>query len=254
MSDIINQFYDSIEDAEQTTLKEEVSFFVYFLTVKLGLKSVTTKDVNKCFSACHLKQPARTASYLSEGCRSKPPKFLKVEGGYKMERYHREEIATRIGAQKVTQQTNSTLRSLENRLKNDPAESFLKETLDCFEVRAYRATVIMTWILVVDRLYSYIWTDKKRLENFNKTLAGNTDKRVKIKKITKRDDFCEIPEGTFINFCKKSRIISSDIHRILETSIRRRNSAAHPSGIKIKELPASAFVEDLVENVILKYT
>lgn len=254
MIDTVNRFYSSIQNIKDVNQKDLVSFFAYFLIEEIGQDSFRPKDINKCFSDCCLDTPTRTAAYLSEGYKSKPKKFLRVDGGaYKLEHHHRKKIAVRLGAQKAVRQVSKTLRDLEEKIKGNSAKGFLRETLDCFEAGANRATVVMIWILAIDHLYSYILMHKKRLADFNKSLAEDSGRRGKIKKIINRDDFCEIPEGKFINLCKQARIISTSVHRILETAIKERNSSAHPSGIEIAESKVISTVEDLVKNVILKY-
>ena len=93
----------------------------------------------------------------------------------------------------------------------------------------------------------------KHLASFNKVLSVNKDKRVKITKITKRDDFEEIPEGKFIEFLRSSRVISNDVRKILDAKLGVRNTFAHPSAVSLSEVKATDFIIDLVENVILKY-
>uniref|UniRef100_UPI001D01DFE3 hypothetical protein n=1 Tax=Halomonas citrativorans TaxID=2742612 RepID=UPI001D01DFE3 len=75
----------------------------------------------------------------------------------------------------------------------------------------------------------------------------------KISKLTSVDDFTEIPEGKFIEFCRSAKIITNDVRKILDEKLGTRNSSAHPSGISISELKATEFIQDLVENVVLKY-
>jgi len=60
-------------------------------------------------------------------------------------------------------------------------------------------------------------------------------------------------EAKFIEICRAANIISNDVRKILDTSLGVRNSCAHPSGIKVTDTKVIAFVEDLIENVILKY-
>ena len=212
MSDAINQFYDSIESVKNITQKDLVCFFVYFLTVECGQNSVKPKDISQCFSDCHLEPSKRIAAYLSEGYKSKPRKFIKSkDGGYKLERHQREEIAVHFDTQENVRQVSKDLKDLEEEINYGPAKNFLKETLDCFKVGANRATIVMIWIFVIEHLYSYILVDKGRLAEFNKALTEDLGARTKMKKVTKRDDFCEIPEGKFINFCKKARIINTRV-------------------------------------------
>ena len=63
----------------------------------------------------------------------------------------------------------------------------------------------------------------------------------------------EMKESKFIEICRAAKIISNDVRKILDTSLGVRNSCAHPSGITVSNVKVIAFVEDLVENVVLKY-
>jgi hypothetical protein len=143
------------------------------------------------------------------------------------------------------------LRALLSHVNNSAENEFLKEAIDCFEVEAYRASIIMVWNLTMDHIFEYIL--KHKLSNFNSVLSKNTDKRIKIIQIVSKDDFNEIPEGKFIEFCRAGNIISNDIRKILETKLGTRNTYAHPSNVKMIESKAIEFIEDLVNNVVLKF-
>jgi len=54
---------------------------------------------------------------------------------------------------------------------------------------------------------------------------------------------------------RSADVISNDVRKILDEKLGTRNSSAHPSAIAIaiKRSKVIAFVEDLVENVVLKY-
>lgn len=252
MTDAVNRFYSSIEKASGQSQVSLIQLFVYFLTVELGQDTATAKEVDQCFTDCDLTPPKATAARLSEGLKKKPQKFVKSGAGYKLQRHMREALSKKLGAETTTSQTSATLRSLEHKMPTGSAKEFLAETLDCFEVGANRATIVMAWILVVNHLFDYIL--KHKLAEFNAALAKNTDKRVKVSAITQRDDFSDIPEGKFIEFCRSANIISNDVRKILVQKLDTRNSCAHPSGVKIKRTKVIDFVEDLVENVVLKYT
>ncbi len=104
----------------------------------------------------------------------------------------------------------------------------------------------------MDHLYEVVLT--KHLQAFNATLAKVVDKRVKVSAIVTRDDFGDIPEGKFIELLRASGIISNDVRKILDQKLGTRNSCAHPSGISINRSKVIDFVEDVIENVILKYS
>jgi len=249
VSEGASRFYSSIEGANSLDPKELVGLFVYYLTVDAGQPSATTKAIDGCFSACELTPPARTAAYLSEGVGEK--KFIKASPGYKLQRHYREELSKRLGAERVVAQTSVELRKLEGRLSAGSAKDFLKETIDCFEAGANRATIVMCWILALDHLIEY--TMKHHLPAFNVALAANPDKRIKVTTITKRDDFGDIPDGKLIEFLRSARIIDNDVRKILDQKLGTRNTYAHPSSTAITRTKVIDFVEDLMNNVVLKY-
>jgi hypothetical protein len=251
VSDAVNRFYNSIENAGSQSQSALVELFVYFLTVELGQDAAAPKQVANCFAACDLVVPGNVAARLSEGLKGRPPKYIKANGGYKLQRHMREALSRKLGAEKVTAQTSATLRGLEHKLPAGADKDFLKEAVDCFEAGANRATIVMIWILAMDHLFAYILAHK--LTEFNAALSLNTDKSVKVKAVTHRDDFTEMKESKFIELCRTAKIISNDVRKILNQKLETRNSSAHPSGVTIGKTKVIDFVEDLVENVVLKY-
>jgi len=176
MTDAVNRFYNTMEDAASQSQSALVEFFVYFLTVELGQNAATPKQVRECFAACDLMVPKGVAARLSEGLKTKPAKFIKANDGYKLQRHLREALSEKLGAERVVAQTSATLRGLERKVPEGVRKEFLNETVDCFEAGANRATITMAWILVADHLFAYIL--KHKLGEFNASLAK--DKGVKL--------------------------------------------------------------------------
>lgn len=249
MIDSVNRFYNSIENGASLSQSALMELFVYFLTVELGQEAAMPKHVAECFAACDLVVPGNVSARLSEGLKSKPPKFIKTKAGYKLQRHMREELSKKLGAETVTAQTSATLRSLEHKLPAGADKEFLKEAIDCFEIGANRATIVMTWILAMDHLFAYILAHKR--DDFNAALSN--DKGVKINVVSQRDDFTEIKETKFIELCRAAGIVSNDVRKILDQKLGTRNSCAHPSGVTVNKSKVIDFVEDLVDNVILKF-
>ena len=65
--------------------------------------------------------------------------------------------------------------------------------------------------------------------------------------------FSDIKESVFIEVCRSSNVITNDVRKILDEKLGIRNTAAHPSTVKIHESKVVNFVEDLVDNIIIKY-
>ena len=81
MTTAVNRFYSSIENASGQSQSALAELFVYFLTVESGQDSATPKQVAECFAACDLVVPGNVGARLSEGLKSKPPKYIKANGG-----------------------------------------------------------------------------------------------------------------------------------------------------------------------------
>ena len=251
MTDAVNRFFDSLDPQAGASQSALIGLFVYFLTIELGQECATPRQVSECFVACDLATPKNIAARFYEGTRTKPPKFIGANGRYRLERQFREELSRKLGTRRVLAKTSSSLRALEQTMPSGGAKGFLQETIDCLDAGAKRATVVMAWILAMDHLCSHIMSHN--FVAFNGVLATNTDRRVKVKVITQRDDLADIKESKLIELCRSARIISTDVRKILDQKLAIRNSYAHPSGIEITDTKVIDFVEDLVTNVVLKY-
>ena len=254
MLDKLEGFLLQIPDIENQASSNLIDYFVYFLTVLEKKENVQPSDIEACFDLARLKKYSNTSSYLSRNStakKGKQPKFIKSKYGYILERNTQLQIQKILHTGPSRVETSHLLRSLLPNLASKKEQAFLQEAIDCYEISAKRAAIVLVWILSLHHLYTYIFQNE--LSAFNSILSKNTDKRIKISKITKLDDFSEIPEGKFIELCKSAKIISNDVRKILDTKLGIRNTSSHPSGVTLSEVKATDFIIDLVENVILKY-
>src|SRR5437763_282037 len=107
----------------------------------MGKPVATASQVRQCFVDCDLASPSRIAQYLSEGLSGTQPRFVKAEGGYRLERSQKEKIATALGAKQRAVQTSAELRALEGLLSDQASKEYLSEAIDCFEAGANRGAV-----------------------------------------------------------------------------------------------------------------
>ena len=246
----LENFVSQFDDFSSWKNQQQVDYFAYFLTSILQPDNFTAKQIQNCFDLLSLKQYNRTPQYLSESASKKNGGYIKQKtGGYRLERSAYETIKQKINNEPKKVQVSQDLISLLSKI-NDPQEKmFLQEALNCYQVKAYRATIILTWILSIDHLQRYIFS--KELTKFNHALTKNQDKRVK--KISKIDDFSDLSESKFIALARSANAISNDVRKILDEKLGIRNSAAHPSKITFTEHKTTEFVLDMINNVLLKY-
>lgn len=251
MSAEASRFYNSILDAFPMSDATLCGYFGYYLTEQLGEPCFTATMIAKCYAACDLKAPARISPWLSEGLIGKPPRYVKVDRGYRLHRSFKSEISSTLGQPRIETNTSIELRSLERKFADGPKKAFLKETIDCFEVGANRATIVMCWQLVMDHLNDLVL--QKHLTAFNEKLALVTDRSVKVSEVKSRDDFSDIPEKKYIELLRSAGIINNDVRKMLDEKLGIRNTAAHASAVVFRAAKATSFVEDMIENVILKF-
>lgn len=254
MKDDLDEFVQQIPSITEQKPATLIEYFVYFITVILKEEVATPAGIERCFELSRIQKYSNIAAYLSRNskrAKGSQPKFLKTKSGYQLERSTELDIQKTLHIGPARQETSHLLRGLLSKISSQHKRAFLQEAIDCYEIGARRASVVMVWILTVNHLYDYIFKNERA--SFDSALSKNNDKRIKITKISKIDDFSEIPEGKFIELTRSAGIISNDVRKILDVKLGIRNSYAHPSNVTISDVKATDFIIDLVENVILKY-
>lgn len=254
MKERVDSFIIQIPSLNEQSASSLIDYFSYFLIVIEEQELATPSAIDYCFELASMQKYSNTASYLprnSKRTKGKNAKFIKIKGGYHLERNFELDLqkTLHVGPQRL--ETSHLLRSLLLKVQEPHKRTFLQESIDCYEIGARRAAIALCWSLTVHHLYDFVISQK--INEFNSALSKNTDKRIKVTSISNIDDFTEIPEGKFIEMLRSSRIITNDVRKILDAKLGIRNTAAHPSLVMISEVKATDFIIDLVNNVILKY-
>lgn len=245
----VDRFFNAIPNAAEQPDREITSFFVYYLSAEQGLPDVTTELVGKCFTDCDLSVPKRLRSYLSEGVTQRPQRYTRTSAGYRLQRHFSDALSSKLGDRRVIVQTSVELRALESGFAEGPIKTYLGEAIDCFEAGANRGAVIMTWVLTMEHFLNFVFA--KKLTEFNAALKAQPDK--KVKEVTTIEDFQDLREKKIIELCRTADIITNDVRKVLDDCLGVRNSAAHPSDVKIGRSKAISVIDDLVSNVIKKF-
>jgi hypothetical protein len=248
----INEFVDQLEDFSSWDGRKQVDYLAFFLIALVGQPSFSAREIAESFEVLSLKPYSRVAPYLSENAhRGRGGKYVKVGREYSLERSLLNEIRTRVEHEPKRLHVSKQLSDLLGRVGDAQEQTFLEEAKNCYRVGAFRAAIIMVWIVVVHHLQKFVLNDAKALAAFNDALSKNPDKRVRI--VVKGDDFSELQESRFIELMRSAGLISNDVRKILDEKLGTRNSAAHPSGLVFDGHKATEFSSDLVQNVLLKF-
>jgi len=220
---------------------------ISFLYVKItGETNFQPKDIKSVFEEAQLSTPSNIHQCFSN---LKRLKILLPRGkGYCFEISKYNQLEASLGGPHFKVQTISDLRKLLPQIASPEGKNYLQEAIDCFECGAYRATILMTWLLVVDHLQEHIMN--KRLNDFNTALQ---EQKLKTKQVTNKSDFTDFKEEKFIEVCRSAGVITNNERKILDEKLGIRNSASHPNRISFGEAKTVAFVEDLIQNIYVHF-
>lgn len=240
---------DSVDGFDDLTQREQVRLVSFFYVTVSKASVFQTSDIKKCFEDNNLSIPANVSHDLLQLTKSKPPILVKKGKLFAFHRSEQQNLEKEFFGAKHKVKISKSLRDLSLKIKSKEQRTFLDEAIKCFEVQAYRASILMTWLLTMDVIYEYVLN--KKLVEFNSAVQVHG----KYKKITfsKKDDFSEVKESDFIGILRTGKIISNDIRKILLEKLDFRNTCAHPNSITIKETKAIAVIDDLIENVVFKF-
>jgi hypothetical protein len=207
-----------------------------------------TADINWCYNTLNY-QPSNTSQFLKtmEG-----KEFLKDGRGYFCEGNFRDQCDRKFGVHEITLNIRQQIKEVMTLVPGIEEQDFMKEAEVCLRHDAGRATIIMVWCVGFYHLCQYII--KHRLVDFNsgfQTLHPNLWKDSKVKTMVKYEDFLTLKESVVIDICKRQMIVNANVAKILSEKLDKRNSAAHPSTVRIGQLQAENFVDELIKNVIL---
>jgi hypothetical protein len=223
--------------------------FLLFWAVEIhGLEAVDKALLTQFFSALDLPAPTNPSDVLA---RLKSEKeLIKTSDGYRPSAHLKESLQKELENKPPLLKAEPQIEALLKKVIRSDAKNFLEEAHLCLRANAARAAIVMTWIVVMDHLYEYVLAHK--LSDFNVELAK---KNWKITSITAKDDFAEIrKEKDFIEICRAANVFNNDVRKILDEKLGIRNTAGHPSTVTVHGTKAANFIEDLVENVVLKFT
>jgi hypothetical protein len=229
----------------QRSQRELSAFLVYWAVEILGLEGVDATLLKTLFTALDLAEPAGPRAVLAQLESRKL--VVKSPSGYKPSAKLKDMVKPEINDVPPLLKAAPHIEALLGQVSRADAKSFLDEAYLCLRANAPRAAIVMTWVVVVDHLYEFVLAHK--LPDFNTELSK---KNWKLKKVSTKDEFSEIKEKDFIEVCRAASVFSNDVRKILDEKLGIRNTAGHPSTVTIHGGKAANFIEDLVDNVILK--
>ncbi len=249
-SPTLSEFLLSLPSVGDLSPRSQILLVGYNL-LRNGQTRFSAAELSKAFVAGGLPRPRRLGQRLAQLSVRKGAPLLRVAAGkFALSIFGQKEIQDYLGNKSDQPVEQTALAKLVGKLTGDAEQQFLAEAVACVQVKARRAVVVMVWLLTVDHLQRFVIA--KHLADFNIAWSKRVD--CKGRTITIQDDFLEIrDESAFIEILRAAGIITNDVRKILDEKLGFRNTCAHPNDIVIPESKVYAAIEDLVNNVLLKY-
>lgn len=196
---------------------DKIRFFAWFVQAHLGQQIFTSSDIGRCYDQLALAKPSNISAFLAQMSNGNSRQLLRSRGGYRLERTALEKLDSKFGARPITIQVTRLLEELPNKVPDVAERDFVREALVCYRSRAFRAAVVMSWILAFDHLLSFVLIH--HLAAFNLQWPKSFPRqhqKARIQEIRSRDDFAELKESEVLTVCKSAAIITADLCKVLE--------------------------------------
>ena len=251
MKSAIEGFMSGIAGLTALSPREQNEWISYYLTEIAGESFVTSTKIDTARHDLAL-EPYRSAADLSERSKKqkgKVPAFCKLTKGYKLHRATIEKLGAQLnsGRSHSAQRTSSILHATLARLSGHPREPYLAEAVGCFDAKFYRAATVLAWTTAYDTFRH--WLFDHHISKFN-SVSSAWKKPTTIIEI---EDFEPLTERVVIDTAKSAGIIKKEAHKTLVSLLDKRNSVAHPTGKLVTPTSTDAYLEEIIEEVLLKY-
>lgn len=248
----LSEFIGQVPNFDSLRPVEKIVLFGWYLHKYKGAETFDNDAIRECYRAVNAELP-NIAQYLTRMAAKKPPELIHSRSGYRLEGSIMRALSSKYGEHQTFVSVTKILSELPSKVSNLTEKTFLTEALNCYRVRAFRATIVMTWNLAFAHLIDWILTDPKRLADFNSTIGSIYPKKKGLT-VGRAEDFEDLKESEVIEICRVASILSKNVIEILREKLKRRNLAAHPSNVVITQHQADDVVTDLVNNVVLILT
>jgi len=228
---------------------EQVKHLAWYLHRHKDQELFGLASIRACYATLSMQEPNLSREF---GRLYGRKQILKVGSDYRLERTVRGALDETYGEHQSTIVVRHLLLDLPGKISDDNETTFLREALDCYKVKAFRAATVMVWNLAYDHFLTWLIADARRLAAFNSRIDAHVGTRRSGIRIQKRDNFEDLKEREVLDIAARADIISDSLKKVLIRGLEDRNLAAHPTGIEIAQPNADNTIYSLVTNVVLK--
>jgi hypothetical protein len=170
-----------------------------------------------------------------------------LEGLTQLQNEFREEVAD-----VERESPAAALESLEQAVGQAPKDyrPYLEEALACYQYGLYRASILMVWAAVVQRLYTVAGSHKGGIREFERANKARFGTARKYREIKKQDDFLYLGERDFIQLGEDAGMFNRNARDLLHERLKLRNLCGHPTQYRPGREETVIFIESVLLNIL----
>jgi hypothetical protein len=157
----------------------------------------------------------------------------------------------------IIRETRHSLKIHVGRISDTNRRAFVEEAIRCFDVRAYRSAVVLSWVGAAHILQEHIV--QNHLAAFNAAglaraaKANPKSSASNFIPIKSTKDFGVIGEADMLQLCQDAGILHKAEKKLLQDRLDLRNQCGHPNPLEIAEHTVAFHLESLMLNVFSRY-
>jgi hypothetical protein len=249
--DDLNSFIAGVNAFADMGHADKVRLFAWLQYSLRKKEPFFTKDINWFYEKLDYK-PGNTSQYLINMANA-GELLGKATNGYRCEGKFKAKYDGLYKEHDVTINVRQMVKDLENVIPDIREKDIFKEALICLRHDAGRAAEIMVWNIAMYHLYQFIL--KHHLNDFNNRMPVRYPKKWKVADlpvVTKYADFGDnMSEREMLEVASSAGILNDDVFKVYKNRLDQRNSAAHPSTLRVTQVQAEGFIDDLIRNAVL---
>lgn len=157
----------------------------------------------------------------------------------------------------IISEARHSLKDHVSKISNLERRAFVEEAVKCFDVKAYRAAIVLSWVGAAHIVQEHIVTH--HLAAFNAAGAARASKAspkslaANFSPVKGVKDFGPIGEADILQLCQDAGILHKAEKKILQDRLDLRNQCGHPNPLQIAEHAVASHIEILMLNAYSKY-
>ncbi|MEJ0077161.1 MAG: hypothetical protein WDO17_17300 [Alphaproteobacteria bacterium] len=151
-------------------------------------------------------------------------------------------------------ETRHSLRAHLQKIADEQRRAFVEEAIKSFDVKAYRAAIVLSWVGAAHIIQDHIVTNHRAAFNAaGAAKVATSGGKYRFNPVKSAKEFGVIGEAEMLQLCQDAGILHKAEKQILQDRLDLRNQCGHPNPVVVAEHAVANHLEILMLNVYSRY-